>query len=139
MDAIKIDLKSFSQDFYTSYVRGELQPVLEAIKIVHKKQIWLEIVYLVIPTLNDSPKEIRSLAQWIMKEIGPDVPIHFNRFNPMYLVKNLPQQPWFPWVTPFGKWRISFRLKHSHRYWRIRPEDPYKQYILHLWQDNHKM
>ncbi|UCC38510.1 MAG: AmmeMemoRadiSam system radical SAM enzyme [Candidatus Aminicenantes bacterium] len=93
VDAIKIDLKAFSQDFYTTYVQGELQPVLEAIKIVHNKQIWLEIVYLVIPTLNDSPKEIRSLAQWIMKEIGPDVPLHFSRFHPTYLVKNLPQTP----------------------------------------------
>ncbi len=93
VDAIKIDLKAFSQDFYASFVKGELQPVLEAIKIVHKNRAWLELVYLVIPTLNDSPKEIQSLAQWIMKEIGPDVPIHFSRFQPMYLLKNLPQTP----------------------------------------------
>jgi len=93
VDAIKIDLKSFSQEFYTNYVRGKLQPVLDAIKIVAKSTIWLEIVYLVIPTLNDSPEEIRSMCQWILREIGPDVPLHFSRFHPMYLMKNLPPTP----------------------------------------------
>ena len=93
VDAIKIDLKAFSQDFYTAYVRGELEPILEAIKIVSKSNIWLEIVYLVIPTLNDRSNEIRRLSRWIMKEIGPDVPLHFSRFHPMYLMKNLPPTP----------------------------------------------
>jgi len=93
VDAIKIDLKAFSEEFYKNYVMGELKPVQEAIKIVHKSDAWLEIVYLVIPTLNDSPAEIRRMCQWIMKEIGPDVPIHFSRFHPMYLVKNLPPTP----------------------------------------------
>ncbi len=93
VDGIKIDLKSFSENFYHNYVRGELKPVLEAIKIVHRSKAWLEIVYLVIPTLNDSPSEIRSLSRWMMKEVGPDVPIHFSRFHPMYLIKNLPPTP----------------------------------------------
>ncbi len=94
VDAIKVDLKSFSQDFYTKYVRGELQPVLDAIKtIANSRGVWLEIVYLVIPTLNDSPSEIKLLCQWIMNEIGPDVPLHFSRFHPMYLLKNLPPTP----------------------------------------------
>lgn len=93
VDAIKVDLKSFSQDFYTDYVRGKLEPVLEAIKIIAQKNVWLEIVYLVIPTLNDSTKELRGVCQWIMKEIGPDIPIHFSQFHPMYLLKNLPPTP----------------------------------------------
>lgn len=93
VDAIKIDLKSFSQDFYRTYVHGDLQPVLEAIRIVYKSRIWLELVYLVIPTLNDGIEEIRAMCRWIMKEIGPDVPLHFSRFHPMYLIKNLPPTP----------------------------------------------
>jgi pyruvate formate lyase activating enzyme len=93
VDAIKIDLKAFTQDFYTKYVRGELQPVLEAIKIVHKSTAWLELVYLVIPTLNDNSDDIRKMCQWILKEIGPDVPLHFSKFVPMYLIKNLPPTP----------------------------------------------
>ncbi|MFB0566725.1 MAG: AmmeMemoRadiSam system radical SAM enzyme [Candidatus Aminicenantaceae bacterium] len=93
VDAIKIDLKSFSGDFYHSYVKGKLEPVLEAIKIVNRSDTWLEIVYLVIPTLNDRPEEIRKMCRWLRKEIGPDVPVHFSRFHPMYLVKNLPPTP----------------------------------------------
>jgi pyruvate formate lyase activating enzyme len=93
VDAIKIDLKAFSEQFYADYVRGELQPVLEAIKIVAKSGIWLEIVYLVIPSLNDSIGEIRRMCQWVLEEIGPEVPVHFSRFHPMYLVKNLPPTP----------------------------------------------
>lgn len=93
VDAIKVDLKAFSQDFYNAYVRGKLEPVLEAIKIIAKSNIWLEIVYLVIPTLNDSSKEIQRMSRWIIKEVGPDVPVHFSRFHPMYLVKNLPPTP----------------------------------------------
>jgi pyruvate formate lyase activating enzyme len=93
VDAIKIDLKAFSQDFYTEYVRGELQPVLDAIKIVNKSNIWLEIVYLVIPSLNDSTDEIRQMSRWMMNQVGPEVPVHFSRFHPMYLLKNLPPTP----------------------------------------------
>jgi pyruvate formate lyase activating enzyme len=93
VDAIKIDLKAFSEDFYKNYVRGELQPVLEAIKTVHKTKVWLELVYLVIPSLNDSPEEIRAMCRWIGNEIGLEVPLHFSRFYPMYLIKNLPPTP----------------------------------------------
>lgn len=93
VDAIKVDLKAMTQDFYTNYVRGKLQPVLDAIKIIAQRKKWLEIVYLVIPTLNDSDAEIHRLSQWILKEIGQDVPLHFSRFHPMYLLKNLPPTP----------------------------------------------
>jgi pyruvate formate lyase activating enzyme len=93
VDAVKIDLKGFTQEFYTNYVRGELKPVLEAIKAVHKSGVWLEIVYLVIPTLNDNPDDIRRMSRWLSGEIGPDVPLHFSRFQPLYLVKNLPPTP----------------------------------------------
>jgi len=93
VDAIKVDLKAFNQEFYTQQVRGTLQPVLEAIKAIHNSRIWLEVVYLVIPTLNDDLSEIRRMCRWILKEIGPDVPLHFSRFHPMYLLKNLPPTP----------------------------------------------
>ena len=93
VSAIKIDLKAFDETFYKTYVRGELKPVLEAIKIIAKSGIWLEIVYLVIPTLNDSEADIRKMSRWIGQEVGPDVPVHYTRFHPMYLIKNLPPTP----------------------------------------------
>jgi pyruvate formate lyase activating enzyme len=93
VDAVKIDLKAFNQDFYSNYVRGELKPVLEAIKTVHQSSTWLEIVYLVIPSLNDQVEDIQKMCRWLAQEIGPDVPLHFTRFHPMYLIKNLPPTP----------------------------------------------
>jgi pyruvate formate lyase activating enzyme len=93
MDAVKIDLKSFSDSFYREVCRGRLTPVLEALKTIREQGVWLEIVYLVLPTLNDSPEEIRALSTWIRRELGPDVPVHFSRFYPTYLMKNLPPTP----------------------------------------------
>jgi len=93
VDGVKIDLKAFNQDFYTKYVRGELQPALDAIIAAAQSQVWLEIVYLVIPTLNDKVSEIRRMCRWLKKEIGSDVPLHFSRFYPSYLLKNLPPTP----------------------------------------------
>jgi pyruvate formate lyase activating enzyme len=93
VDAVKVDLKGFSQAFYTDYVRGELKPVLETIRAVARSKVWLEIVVLVIPTLNDRPDLIRDMCRWIRDEAGDQVPVHFSRFRPMYLVKNLPPTP----------------------------------------------
>jgi len=93
VDAIKIDLKAFTPEFYKTWVKGDLAPVLEAIKLIARRKTWLEIVYLVIPTLNDDPDDVRRMVRWILKEVGPAVPLHFTRFMPMYLVKNLPPTP----------------------------------------------
>ena len=93
VDAIKIDLKAFTPEFYKNYVQGKLQPVLDAITLVRKSKVWLEIVYLVIPTLNDDLDDIRRMARWMAGTIGTDVPLHFTRFSPMYLLKNLPPTP----------------------------------------------
>jgi pyruvate formate lyase activating enzyme len=93
VDAIKIDLKSFDPAFYRDYVRGELKPVLDAIREVAKTKVWLEVVYLVVPTLNDDAGRVREMSRFIRDEAGPEVPVHFSRFQPMYLVKNLPPTP----------------------------------------------
>jgi pyruvate formate lyase activating enzyme len=93
VDAVKVDLKGFTQEFYKTYVRGDLKPVRETIRTVAGSKAWLEIVYLVIPTLNDRPEVIREMARWVKNEVGADVPLHFSRFHPMYLVKNLPPTP----------------------------------------------
>ncbi len=93
LDAVKIDLKSFSDNFYRTICRGSLKPVLESLKRVKKNGTWLEIVVLVIPTLNDSREEITEMANWISGELGDEVPVHFSRFTPQYKLKNLPVTP----------------------------------------------
>ncbi len=93
LDAIKIDLKGFSPDFYRSVCGAELQPVLNSIRQIARSRVHLEIVNLVVPTLNDSEKMLRGLVNWVLGEIGPDVPIHFTRFHPDYQLLNLPPTP----------------------------------------------
>ena len=93
VDAIKIDLKAFSAKYYREVVNAELQPVLDTLVTTRKEAKWMEIVHLVVPTLNDSDTEFRDLARWIKANLGSDVPIHFTRFQPLYLLKNLPPTP----------------------------------------------
>jgi pyruvate formate lyase activating enzyme len=93
MDAVKIDLKSFSESYYKDVVTGQLKPVLDSLVTLRKMDKWTEIVYLVVPTLNDDDAGFRGLAQWIKANLGVDVPLHFTQFHPEYLLKNLPITP----------------------------------------------
>lgn len=93
LDAIKIDLKGYSEDFYRTVCGAELRPVLRSIKQIAKSRVHLEIVNLVVPTLNDSNKMLKELIDWILGEVGTDVPVHFTRFHPDYQLLNLPPTP----------------------------------------------
>lgn len=93
LGAVKIDLKAFSEKFYKDMCSGTLQPVLDVLKILKDEDIWFEIVVLIIPTLNDSPAEIGRMTEWIVKELGPDVPLHFSRYYPTFMLKNIPPTP----------------------------------------------
>ena len=91
--AIKVDLKGFSEDFYRKVCGAELKPVLRSIRQVAKSGTHLEIVNLVVPTLNDSDAALQGLVKWVAGELGPDVPLHFTRFHPNYQLLNLPPTP----------------------------------------------
>ena len=91
--AVKIDLKSFREKYYDEICSGKLKPVLDSLVVIKESGKWMEIVYLMVPTLNDDPAEINDLCDWIIKELGPDVPVHFTRFHPQYLLKDLPPTP----------------------------------------------
>lgn len=93
VDAIKVDFKAFTEEFYHEICRGKLGPVMDALVDLAKSGVWYELVYLVVPTLNDDMGDLRRMSQWLVKELGPDVPIHFTRFGPQYLLKNLPPTP----------------------------------------------
>jgi len=93
VDAIKIDLKAFTDSYYKDICSGELQPVLNSLITIKESGTWLEIVYLMLPGLNDGKEEISNLCDWLLTNLGPDVPIHFTRFHPSYLLQNLPITP----------------------------------------------
>jgi pyruvate formate lyase activating enzyme len=93
MTAIKVDFKAFTQKFYGDICGGQLQPVLDTLKRIAGGGVWLEMVMLTIPTLNDNLDDIKKMAEWIVKELGPNVPLHFTRFHPDYKLRNLPPTP----------------------------------------------
>ena len=95
MDAVNIDLKAFTDDFYHRVCAGALAPVLETLHHVrHETDVWLEITTLLIPGLNDSHEEIDAMTRWVVGELGPDVPHHFTAFHPDFKMLDRPPTPW---------------------------------------------
>ncbi|MEN8154791.1 MAG: AmmeMemoRadiSam system radical SAM enzyme [Acidobacteriota bacterium] len=93
LGAVKIDLKAFTEKFYKEFCSGSLRPVLDTLLVLKDEGIWFEIVDLIIPTLNDSDTEIKKMSKWIVKELGSDVPLHFSRYYPTFMLKNIPPTP----------------------------------------------
>ncbi len=93
LDAADIDLKGFTENYYRELCGGELTPVLETLKTLKQEKVHLEITNLIIPTKNDEMSVIREMCLWIKKELGPDTPIHFSRFYPLYKLRTLPPTP----------------------------------------------
>ncbi|MBS4099046.1 MAG: AmmeMemoRadiSam system radical SAM enzyme [Sulfuricella sp.] len=94
MDAANIDLKAFTDDFYHKLTGSHLQPVLDTLLyLVKETSVWLEITTLLIPGKNDSDEELTALAQWVRKELGPDVPLHFSAFHPDYKMTDILPTP----------------------------------------------
>ena len=94
MDAANIDLKAFSERFYHEITGSHLQPVLETLQYIKKETaVWLEITTLLIPGENDSEAELEALTQWVVENLGPDVPIHFSAFHPDWKMRDRPHTP----------------------------------------------
>jgi len=94
MDAANIDLKGFTEDFYTRQTLSHLAPVLDTLEFVqHHTRTWLEITTLLIPGHNDGDREIEELSRWIHQHLGPDVPLHFTAFHPDYKLTDVPPTP----------------------------------------------
>ncbi|GAB4111606.1 MAG: AmmeMemoRadiSam system radical SAM enzyme [Acidobacteriota bacterium] len=94
MDAANVDLKAFTEDFYRNLCTGSLQPVLDTlIYLRHETQVWFEITTLLIPGENDSESEIDALTRWVVRELGPDVPLHFTAFHPDWKMLDHPPTP----------------------------------------------
>lgn len=93
LDAVKIDLKGFSETFYREVCSATLKPVLDSLVTIKKEDIWLEIVNLIVPNLNDDPKMIDEMCRWIKENLGLDTPLHFTRFFPNYKLTDLNPTP----------------------------------------------
>ena len=94
IDAVNVDLKAFTEDFYHRTCAGRLANVLDTLRYLrHETKLWLEITTLLIPGHNDSDDELDAETAWIAAELGTDVPLHFSAFHPDYKMMDVPSTP----------------------------------------------
>ena len=93
MDAANVDLKSFSDKVYRKLNSGKLQPILQTLKILKDHGVWFEVTNLVVPTYTDDLDMIRRMCDWLVKNVGPDYPLHFSRFHPAHKLTHLSPTP----------------------------------------------
>jgi pyruvate formate lyase activating enzyme len=90
IDGANIDLKAFSEKTYNELNGGHLKHVLETLKTLHAFHVWFEITALLVPTYTDNMETIKGISSWILKNLGPDYPVHLSRFHPDHKLKHLP-------------------------------------------------
>jgi len=93
LDGANVNLKSFDDTIYRRLNGGSLQPVLNTFKTMHREGVWFEMTTLVVPTYVDDMEMNKRMCGWILKELGPDYPLHFLRFFPKYRLNRLPATP----------------------------------------------
>mgnify|MGYP005646247167 CR=1 FL=1 len=94
MDATNVDLKGFTTQFYKKICFANLGPILDTLKYLKDEtDVWFEITNLIIPDTNDSNTEIQAMVDWILAELGPDIPVHFTAFHPDFKMMDLPPTP----------------------------------------------
>ena len=83
LDAVNVDLKAWQENYYRTYCKASLKPVLEAIRAMRKAGIWVEVTTLVVPGENDSTEALEGIARFIA-DVDPEIPWHISRFHPSY-------------------------------------------------------
>ena len=92
IDAANVDLKAFRDATYRKLCGARLDPVLDAIRLMHEAGIWVEVTTLIVPGQNDSPSELRDLAHFLAG-VSPDMPWHISRFHPDYKLMHVDATP----------------------------------------------
>jgi len=93
LDAANVDLKAFSEVFYKEQCNARLAPVLDTLRLMKTLNIFVEVTTLIIPGLNDDPKELSELAGFIVTDLGSETPWHVSRFHPCYRLTDRPPTP----------------------------------------------
>ena len=114
LDAINIDIKGATEEFYFKYCKAKLAPVLENIKRFYKAGVWVELTTLLIDGVNDSERDIQWIVKFI-KNINPSIPWHLSAAHPDYKMTDIQ-------VTPYSTleraWKIGKEegLKYVYAY-----------------------
>ena len=89
VDAFNVDLKSMSEDFYKKVCRADLDVVLDNLRRIYLEGKHLEVTNLIINDYNDSISQISDLCDFVVDELGPEVPLHFSRAFPYYKMDDI--------------------------------------------------
>ena len=86
IDAMNIDLKAFTNDFYKNFLQGDFKMVkdfiTQAVQTCH-----VELTTLIIPGKNDTTEEMRELSTWVstlQSKFNKKIPLHITRFFPAF-------------------------------------------------------
>jgi pyruvate formate lyase activating enzyme len=113
LDGATINLKAYSDDVYRGLNGGRLQPVLDTFKTLHVQNIHFEIINLVVPGYTDADEMVKRMCAWILKNIGPDHPLHFLRFFPRYKLDRLPPTP-VSTLTRYRKMAMQDGIRYAY-------------------------
>ncbi|MGC9123616.1 MAG: AmmeMemoRadiSam system radical SAM enzyme [Thermoplasmata archaeon] len=103
VEAMNIDVKGFTDEFYRKVTSARLEPVLRTVELANKLGIHVELTYLIIPTLNDKIEDIDRFTKWVYDVFGEDGIVHFSRFHPDYRLLNLPETPRETLIKAYNK------------------------------------
>jgi pyruvate formate lyase activating enzyme len=93
LDGANVNLKSLEDSIYRKLNGGRLQPVLNTFKTLHEQGIHFEMTNLVVPRYTDDVEMVKEMCDWILRNLGPDHPLHFSRFFPKYKLDRLAPTP----------------------------------------------
>lgn len=102
LDAMNIDVKGFTKEFYKKVCKASLQPVLDTCILAKELGIHLELTYLVIPGFNDSDKEVEEFCRWVVEKLGNNIPVHFSRFHPDHNMLGVSRTPMDTMINVFN-------------------------------------
>jgi pyruvate formate lyase activating enzyme len=93
LHAANVDLKGFDAQFYRKVVGGQLESVLQSLRLMKQLGMWVEVTTLLVPEYVDQEEQLRAIARFIRDELGRETPWHVTRFFPQYQLTDLPPTP----------------------------------------------
>ena len=94
IDAANVDLKGFTEKFFFKQTFSHLNDVLDTlIWLKNETDIWFEITTLLIPDENDSLEEVKNECDWVLKNLGDSIPLHFTAFHPDFRMTDKEKTP----------------------------------------------
>lgn len=114
IDAANVDLKAFTETFYHKLTFSHLENVLDTLKwLKNESDIWFEITNLLIPGENDSPSEINEMIEWILNNLGNEIPLHFSAFHPDFKMRDRQATPAHTLITARNK-AVEMGIKYCY-------------------------